>query len=654
MKDLWTPGLESDDPVETLARVSRLIGADPALVLHGGGNTSVKTTETDVTGRPVDVVHVKGSGWDLGTIEPAGFAPLRRERLLELLALDSLTDARMVNEVRQASLRADAPTASIEALLHARIPHRFVLHSHADAIVAVLDQQDSASRVAAVFGPEALVIPYVMPGFDLAKEIDRLWPAVGSPSALLLVHHGLFTFGATAEEAYRAHIRLVTLAEEALASPVGLTETERRPEAELEVIDPVALATFRRDASRLAGRPLLAVPSASAHAARFAALPVAELEAATRRGPATMEHVIRTKREPLLGRDLAGYAARYEDYVARHRGDAELTPLDPAPRVVLDPEWGLVTLGGDVREAGAARDIYEHTIRIVEAADAGHGYTSLDEQRSFQIEYWELEQARLKLAPTGGRFRGQVALVTGAASGIGRAIAERMLADGAAVVAVDRSPAVAEVSTSAAWHGVVADLTEAQAVARAVAEAARRFGGLDILIPAAGVFPAPTPLAELGDDAWELGVSVNATALARLLRHAHPLLALSPVGGRVVLVGTKNVTAPGFGAAAYSATKAAANQLTRVAALEWAADGIRVNTIDPDAVFDTGIWTPELIAERADSYGLTPEEYKTRNLMRAEVRSADVAAAVAALCTDDFRVTTGARVPVDGGNDRVI
>lgn len=641
----YGPGV--DAALADITRVSRALGADPSLVLHGGGNTSVKATGRDATGDEVELVLVKGSGWDLGSIEPAGFAPLRRERLLRLLRLEELTDSGMVNELRQASLDASAPTASIEALLHAHLPARVVLHSHADAVVALTDQPDGVDRAARVLGDGVAVLPYVMPGFPLARAVADA--DLDAADALVLANHGLFTFADDADEALRRHLELVARASAAFGSPQWGDPEAPAPRAGSAAV----IAGLRRELSQAAGRPLIVRQSASSRALRYARRP--DLVEATSRGTATPEHVIRTKRTPLVGRDVAAYAAGYARYVDAHRDriPGPIEPIDPAPRVVLDPELGLLTAGASRSAADAVHDIALHTMDIVEAADRQAGYRSLDEALSFDIEYWELEQARLRSGASPRALDGEVALVTGAASGIGRATAAALLAQGASVVGIDLSPAVAGAFDGPAWRGIVGDVAEPDVLEAAVQTAAREFGGLDALVIAAGIFPAGEPIAALSDDVWERAMRVNAGAVAGALRAAHPLLALAPRGGRVVLVSTKNVAAPGPGAAAYSASKTAAAQLARVAALEWAADGIRVNQVEPDAVFDTAIWTPELLAERAARYGLTVEEYRTRNLLGVEVTSALVAEAVLAFVSG-LPATTGAHLSVDGGNDRVV
>ncbi|QEW00838.1 SDR family oxidoreductase [Microbacterium caowuchunii] len=632
--------------VDEIVRVSRALGADPAFVLHGGGNTSIKTTGTDVTGATVELVLVKGSGWNLGTIEAAGFAPLRRDRLHELLQLEHLDDATMVNELRQASLDAGAPTASIEALLHAYLPGRVVLHSHADAIVSLTNRDVPDADIAGILGEGVLVLPYVMPGFPLARLIAGT--DVTGVDAVVLRNHGLFTFGDDADATLARHRELVARA----ADAAGVTAWGDPGESVQRCGDAETIAELRSAVSACAGRPMLVRQSASARGLAFARRD--DLETVTGRGTATPEHVLYTKRSPLVGTDVAAYAERYRAYVAAHRSRSAtgITELDPAPRVVFDRDLGFLVAGESVSALRVTSDVALHTMDVIDAADRLGGYRSLDEGDTFDIEYWSLEQAKLA-----GRTRkpltGEVAIVTGAASGIGRAVAEQLAADGAAVIGIDLSEAVRTVVPGDAWRGVVGDVSDPAVLATAVDLAVRDFGGIDMVVIAAGIFPPSQPIAELDDEVWDRAFRVNVTAAARLLRAVHPFLRRAPRGGRVVLVSTKNVVAPGPGVAAYSASKTAAAQLARVAALEWAGDGIRVNQVEPDAVFDTAIWTPELLAARAANYGLTVEEYRTRNLLQVEVRSATVAEAVVAFC-ESFPATTGAHLSVDGGNDRVI
>ena len=657
MQSLWNDAEAATFRGDLGQRVytSRLLGRDPTLVLHGGGNTSVKVVERNLVGAEETLLYVKGSGGDLASIGEGGFAPVRMAHLLALARLPSLSDAEMVNELRTQLTRASAPTPSVEAILHAVLPHRFVDHTHADAVVTVTNTADGRERIREIYGDAVVVIPYVMPGFDLARRCAERFPAEAGPRTvgMVLMNHGIFSFGATARESYERMIDLVGRAEAYLArrGAWSLPAPAERPDGRARRAE---IAALRQDVSRAAGAPMLLAVHDDPRSLAFVRR--TDAAALSQQGPATPDHVIRTKRLPLLGRDVDGYAAAYrrafEAQASRARGPR--TMLDPAPRVVLDRDLGVCTAGRGARDAAAVFDIYAHTMDVIERATLLGGYRALPEPDLFDVEYWDLEQAKLRAAGKPPPLAGEVALVTGGASGIGRACVESLLSRGAAVVALDANPSVATMLDRPDFRGMICDVTSPEALEAALEACARAFGGLDMLVLNAGVFPGGRRIEALPDAEWRRVMSVNLDANLTLLREAHPLLERSPRGGRVVVVGSKNVRAPGPGAAAYSASKAALVQLARVAALEWAGTGIRVNLLHPDAVFDTGIWTPEVLSTRAASYGLTVEQYKTKNLLRTEVHARDVGELAAELCGPLFAKTTGAQIPVDGGNDRVV
>ncbi len=657
MKNLWDDHEASQYSGDLGLRVytSRLLGRDPSLVLHGGGNTSVKIRETNRLGDEVDVLYVKGSGWDLATIEAGGFAPVLLDHLIRLAELPELDDIGMVNELRTHMTDAGAPTPSVEAILHATIPHRYVDHTHADAIVTITNTDDGPRHIEALYGDEVIVIPYVMPGFDLARECARRFKAEAGPRTIgmVLLNHGIFSFGETAKASYDRMIDLVQRAEDYLASRQAwrLEFTAPEPPCGSRRIE---RAELRLAASRAAGFPMVMHCSMDARSRHFLAHP--RLATISQQGPATPDHVIRTKALPLIGRDVEAYAAEYRAYFDCHapRSRVERTMLDPAPRVVLDARLGVCALGRSPADSRIVADIYEHTIDVILRAEALGGYRALPMAELFEMEYWDLEQAKLKRAGSPPEFAGEVALVTGGASGIGRACCASLLARGAAVIALDIDPAVETAHTGPAYLGITCDIGQAARVEAALEAGAERFGGLDMLVLNAGIFPGGTPIAELDEEQWRRVFSINLDANLTFMRLCHPLLRLAPNGGRVVVMGSRNVPAPGPGAAAYSASKAALNQLARVAALEWGRDGIRINTLHPDAVFDTALWQGGVLEARAAHYGMTVDDYKRRNVLKTEVRSADVAELAASLCGPLFAKTTGAQIPIDGGNERVI
>ena len=655
-------GDQARDPLDECVHASRLLGSDPSLVLHGGGNTSVKAPWNDITGEVVEALYVKGSGWDLATIERAGFAPLPLARMRALLSLEQLSDPDMMRELSAARLDPAAPQPSVEALLHAFIPHVSVLHSHADVILTLTNLADGAQRIATVYENRVVIVPYVMPGFDLAREVARRWDAESNDDTIgmVLLNHGLFTFGASAAEAYARHAELINAAEAHLATMPDARHAPTAPAGTTPLADtPHAcscqIADLRRTLSIVAGRPMIvtrdATPATMAFTGRH------DLAEVATRGPITPDHVIRTKPVPLVGRDVEGYAARYAAYFQQHRlrSRTEVTMLDAAPRVVLDSELGMLTAGIQAKDATIAADIYRHTMAVISTCeDRLGGWVPLNESHLFDMEYWDLEQAKLRLGGAPAQFAGQVAVVTGAASGIGRACAATLLARGAAVLGLDVSDEVARTFSGPAWLGLPVDVTDLDAHRSALEAGIDRFGGFDIAVIAAGIFGASVPIAALDGAQWRRVMAVNVDAVAAAFTQLHPFLARSPVGGRVVLIGSKNVRAPGLGAAAYSASKAAVTQLARVAAFEWARDNIRVNTVHPDAVFDTGLWIAELLAERASRAGLSVDAYRHRNLLEMEVTSDLVGRVVADLCGESFAATTGAQVPIDGGNERTL
>ena len=657
MKNLWndTEAARFEGDLGLRIYTSRLLGRDPSLVLHGGGNTSVKIRERNLVGEEEDILYVKGSGWDLEFIEEAGFSPVRMAHLLKLARLEALSDPQMVNELLTHMTRASAPAPSVETILHAILPHQYVDHTHADAVLAVTNTASGEERIREIYGDTVVVIPYVMPGFDLARSCAAKFPAEAHAGTIgmVLMNHGIFSFGATARESYDRMIALVQMAEDYLAGHSAWALPRQRSGIPPKPIRASA-AKLRQEISKVAGFPLLMRVHQDSRIIAFARRD--DLASIARQGPATPDHAIRTKRIPMLGSNVHAYAKAYADYFERHAPSAKepRTMLDAAPRIVLDPELGMCTLGRSAKDAAIVADIYARTMDVIERSTLLGGYRALPEKDIFDVEYWDLEQAKLRKSGKPPVFSGEVAMVTGAASGIGKACVESLLARGAAVIGLDINPAIASLHQRKDFLGIRCDVTSEDEVISALEAGSAAFGGLDMLILNAGIFPGGTAIATLQTDVWRKIMQVNLDANLILMRECHSLLKLAPRAGRVVVIGSKNVPAPGPGAAAYSVSKAALNQLARVAALEWGADGIRINVLHPNAVFDTGIWTDEVLAARAANYGLPVDDYKKKNVLNVEVTSRDVAELAAEMCGTLFAKTTGAQVPVDGGNERVI
>ncbi|MFK7987186.1 MAG: bifunctional aldolase/short-chain dehydrogenase [Sandaracinaceae bacterium] len=652
MESRYDPALAPDDPLALRAYTSRLLGAEPTLVLHGGGNTSVKHTRADFFGDEVEVLSVKGSGWDLAAIEPPGFAPVRLDVLQRMAALPDLNDPDMVREQRAAMLDPSAPNPSVEAILHALIPSTYVDHTHADAVVTLSNSPDGEARLRALYGDRVLFIPYVMPGFVLAKKVYELtrgvdWEAL---EGMILLNHGVFTFADDAQTSYERMIQLVSEAEGALQEAHAWDVLATTDPGEMELL---SLAALRGEVSRVAGRAMIARSDTSSRTRGFASRADAA-ELATR-GPVTPDHVIRTKRIPVVVEDkghedaIDAYAEAYRGFFERN-ADGQ-TMLDPAPRWAVWKGRGLVAFGKSVKAADQVRDIANTTLACIQRGEALGGWTPLGEKDLFDMEYWELEQAKLKKGGAPAPFAGKVALVTGGATGIGRAIAEALRAQGAAVCVLDIAESILE--TFASDLPILCDVTDRAALDAAVARCVETYGGLDVVVANAGDFPKSQALDAIDDAVWERTIELNLTSHMRTLRAAAPYLAhgFEPA---VLFVASKNVPAPGPGAAAYSTSKAALTQLMRVAALELGPKGVRVNALHPDKVFDTDLWSEEKIRLRAEHYGLSVEAYKRSNLLGVEIVSRDVANAACALLGPTFRATTGAQVPLDGGNERVI
>ena len=657
MKSLWSDSeaRKFKGPLGKRVYTSRLLGANPELVLHGGGNTSVKTTEKDFFGDKVDVLHVKGSGWDLATIEAEGFAPVKMDALLRMAKLDSLSDAEMVKQQRAAMLEPNAPNPSIEAILHAVIPQKFVDHTHANAVVALTNHKGGRKAVEEVYGDRVAVIPYVMPGFDLALAVAKALAKVDpfKLDGIVLMNHGIFTMHDDARQSYELMIQLVTEAEIFLAGKLGKSFSlpKAKPKEDL-----LTLSEIRKKTSELRGAATIASLDNSPEAAGFSSRK--DIGRLATRGPLTPDHTIRTKRVPaVIGPDpekaLGKFASDYAAYFEKYSDGETMLPADP--RWAVWKDHGVISFGTSEKEAGVIRDIATHTWRTIQQTEEAFegGWKALPAGKLFEIEYWELEQAKLKKGGSAPVHQGKVAIVTGSAAGIGFACAESLAEQGAKVIGIDLSPEIEEQMAKIGGESIIANLTDDAKVIEAVESVIRRFGGLDILVSNAGIFTAGAYLENLEQQNWDKSMAVNLTSHQKLLKYTIPFLK-NGIDPAVVLVGSRNVNAPGAGAASYSCAKAGLTQLCRVASLELAPFGVRCNIIHPDAVFDTKLWTPENLKRSAERYNMTVDEYKTRNLMKTEIKSKDVGNMVSAMASPLFGKTTGAQVPVDGGNDRVI
>jgi rhamnulose-1-phosphate aldolase/alcohol dehydrogenase len=662
--------------IDLLVYASRLVGAEASLVVWGGGNTSIKTREQDHRGRTMDVLRVKGSGSDLKSVQRKDFPGVRMDDILALLPREDMGDQDMVGYLAHALQDPGGVRPSIETLLHGFVAAPAVVHTHADAIVSLTNNDRARETLADVYGKDVIALEYRRPGFRISRDVADAIREHPDAKALVLSKHGTICWGATIKDAYEATIDLISRAEEAIAARrrgrqvfgpprvTAMPPDERRAAA-------LALAPRLRGQLSANRRVVLAFDD-SPSVLDFVSS--SEATALSQVGPATPDHTIYTKRLPAyvdasgrpetLAADVTTGVERfvtgYTRYFEAHREPgAEL--IDAFPRVILVPGLGMFTAGKDRRTAGIVNDIYHHTIDVIGNASAFGRYASLSAKDAYDVEYWPLELYKLTLAPPDKELARRVVVVTGAASGIGRAVAKKLAAEGGHVVVTDIDAAGAKAVADDLVNGVGAgralglgmDVTSEASVRAAFEEAVLTYGGVDIVVSNAGIAHGAS-VAEMRLDDWERSFAVNARGHFLVAREAMRVLTAQGLGGALVFVATKNVMSPGKDFSAYSASKAAEAQLAKVLALEGAPHGIRSNIVNPDAVFqDSKLWSEDIRRERAAAQGITVDQledfYRRRNLLGARILPDDVAEAVLFLASDRSAKTTGCTLTVDGG-----
>ena len=661
---------------------TRLLGAEPRLVIHGGGNTSVKTVMAELTGEDVEVLCVKGSGWDMATIEPPGLPAVRLAPLLKLAALEALSDEDMVNAQRGNLLDSTSPNPSVETLLHAFLPHKFIDHTHSNAVLALTDQPDGEAPCREAYGDTMAYVPYIMPGFALAKKAMEIYGQNPDVEGLVLLKHGIFTFAETAEEAYRRMIDKVVLAERRIAEagrtsvagvslPIGKAAPKSfapiqlpgrlAPAAE---VAPILRGLIANCGAELGGEPVRWVLDFRTAPEILAFVNGSEVDRYSQQGTATPDHVIRTKPKPLLTPPpeagmldafaagvrtaLEAYKADYHAYFARNnpRQAVAKTELDPLPRIVLVPGLGLFGLGASAKEAKIVADLAETNVEVIIDAEILGAFSVIPETDIFDIEYWSLEQAKLGKGAEKPLAR-QVAVVTGGGSGIGAACVAAFRAEGAEVAVLDLDGAAAEaVAARAGGLGVGCDVTDAGAVAKAFERIVETYGGVDIVVSNAGA-AWQGRIGEVADGVLRDSFELNFWAHQTVARNAVRVMRAQGTGGCLLFNASKQALNPGPDFGPYGLPKAATLALMRQYAIDYGADGIRASAVNADRI-RSGLLTDEMVASRSKARGVSERAYMSGNLLGVEVTAADVARAFVHLALE--RKTTAAVVTVDGGN----
>jgi len=656
-----------DDPADQALAVqayaSRLLGANQALVQHGGGNTSCKVTRKDLFGTDLSVLHIKGSGHDLATIEPAGMPAVRLQPLLALRALDGLSDADMVNTVRCNMLDASGPNPSVETLLHAYLPHAFINHTHATAMLAIADLPNAAEVVQEIFGDKVGIVPFYMPGFDLGKAAAEVYDADPNVEGLLLLNHGHFTFANDAKSAYDlmiSHVNMVSDWVERKTGKVLRPSGQADPAMQAKAIDLMPVLRGILGDRRDAPMPVMDLRAGANVQAFFERSDVEEL---ARRGVATPDHAIRTKNLPLVlnAKTLAGgaeaisaavdaYITDYTDYFIRNntRVGGSKVMLNPVPNVAWVEGVGIIGMGADGAAARIAADLAEQNIAAMSNGEDCGGFHPVGETDLFDMEYWSLEQAKLSRHKP-ARLAGHVVLVTGGGGAIGLATAQAFAALGANIFLVDlgeKALSKALATLGPDHDGIALDITADGAAGKAVETCIARFGGLDILVSNAGAAWTGEMIG-LDDAVLRQSFELNFFAHQTFSKAAAQVFQTQNRGGQLLYNVSKQAVNPGKGFGAYGLPKAATFFLLRQLALELGPMGVRVNGVNADRI-RSGLLDDEFIKERAKARGIDEGTYMAGNLIRREVEARHVADAFVALALSER--TTAHVMTVDGGN----
>jgi rhamnose utilization protein RhaD (predicted bifunctional aldolase and dehydrogenase)/NAD(P)-dependent dehydrogenase (short-subunit alcohol dehydrogenase family) len=644
-----------------------LLGADPKLVLHGGGNTSLKTRARDLFGNEVEVLRIKASGADMATIEAEGLPAVRLAPLRDLRAVEAIADEKLLAVGRANLIDPAAPNPSVEVMLHAFLPHAFIDHTHASAVLSIIDQPDGETKCADIFGGRLAFVPYLMPGFGLAKKAIDVFERAQPSDGLILSKHGIVTFGESAREAYERMIAMVSLAEDFIArnsEPRILVTVWREPEPVAAVAPIIRGACSQKD-EKIEGAWRRLVLEFRGGPAVLSALQ-SDLPRLSEGGVVTPDHTIRTKNWPLVlphadagklddftqasRESVRAFVSHYRDYFARHnkRAGGAKQELDPLPRVALVPGLGLFGLGRTKRDATIAADIAEEWTAVVGDAERIGRFESISEADMFDCEYWPLELAKLG-ARKEPPLAGQIVAVTGASGAIGGATAKAFAAAGAEVALLDVNLAAARDQAKEIGGSplvLACDVIDGGSVREAFDQIAAHFGGVDIVVSNAGA-AWQGRIGEVDEDILHKSFELNFYGHQRVAQAAIKIMRAQGTGGCLLFNVSKQAVNPGPNFGPYGIPKAALLALMRQYALDYGAEGIRANAVNADRV-RSGLLTEEMIASRAKARGLSENDYMSGNLLGREVTAEDVAQAF--LHQALALKTTADVTTVDGGN----
>ncbi len=653
MQSLWKKPDEDDD-IGVMVYSSRLLGSESDLVLHGGGNTSVKTEEVDHTGKKISVLRVKGSGSDLSAMKRSDFTGLRLQDLLAAKDLKAMDDLQMEGYLKKSMIDPEEASPSVETFLHAFVPFKYVNHSHADSILSLANTELTDAELKKILG-NVVVIPYISPGFGLAKAIADRADKIKHSDGVVLRNHGLVTFSDSAKESYEKHIRIVTSAENHLAGIITSPIFTRKFDS--EEIDETKFLPRLRGILSQNSKKILKVSSRGL-AAEIALS--AEGEELCLLGPPTSDMLIRTKHKFLyvaspenIEADIERYVRDYKEEQGKYAGSYQMH--DPYPGVILVRGYGIITQSTSAREAEIIMDMALHSFTINGKSLHVGKHASISTPEAYHMEYWPLQEAKLKRRRK-ERLEGTVSVVTGAASGIGLEAFRELASKGSHVVAIDIDPGIGKISEEVYRESgrqnlpACIDLSDEGAIEGTFKQAIREFGGIDFVFNNAGILKT-APIDEITTSEMDRVFAVNGRGTFIVTREAFRIMKTQGIGGNFVFNITKNLTNPGAEMAMYGSTKAFAAHLSHYVAKEGGKYRIRSNIINPDKVFrGSKIWEGGILQSRAKAKGQSIEEYKTQNLLGIEVLPSHVVGVMMALLDEEsFGATTDAMIPVDGG-----